>query len=119
VGLAGASIGGRGAVPLGHGAGLPAGDAHEINLSATLGEPLVGEGVPELVRVQSRETRLGAAPLSTDVWNRAWWRCGTGELLLDAVLWCGHCVIGSGENRSHGADSPGCDDCLGDADGTA
>jgi hypothetical protein len=64
VGLAGASIGGRGAVALEHGAGLPAGDAHEIDLSTTLGEPLVREGVPELVRVQPRKTRLGAAPLS-------------------------------------------------------
>ena len=52
MGLAGASIGGRGALPLEQGVGLPASDAHEINPQVTLGEPLVGEGVPELVRVQ-------------------------------------------------------------------
>jgi hypothetical protein len=62
--LCGASISGRGAVSLEHGAGLPAGDGHESNLSTTVGEPLVGKGVPELVRVQPRETRLGAALLS-------------------------------------------------------
>jgi hypothetical protein len=51
VGFTGAGVGGRGAVPLEHRAGLPASDAHEVGLGAALGEPLVREGVPELVRM--------------------------------------------------------------------
>src|SRR6266508_3018662 len=50
-GFTGAGVGGRGAVPLEHRAGLPASDAHEVGLGAALGEPLVREGVPELVRM--------------------------------------------------------------------
>ncbi len=51
VGFTGAGVGGRGAVPLEHRAGLPASDAHEVGLGAGLGEPLMREGVPELVRM--------------------------------------------------------------------
>jgi hypothetical protein len=43
VGLAGASVGRRGAVALQHRTGLPAGQAHQVGLSPTLGEPLMGK----------------------------------------------------------------------------
>jgi hypothetical protein len=52
--LAGAGVGGRGAVAAKHLAGLPAGQAHEVGFAATLGEPGVREGAAELVRVQTR-----------------------------------------------------------------
>jgi hypothetical protein len=60
VGLSGASVRGRGAVALQHRAGPPPGQAHQVGLSPALGEPLVGEGVTELVRVQ-----VGQAGLAT------------------------------------------------------
>jgi hypothetical protein len=43
-------------------AGLPAGQPHQIGLAATLGQPGVGEGVTELVRVQPWQTGLVAPP---------------------------------------------------------
>ena len=46
MGLAGALVGGRGTVAVRHGAGAPAGQAHQVGLAAVLGEPLMGEGVP-------------------------------------------------------------------------
>src|SRR6266498_1595723 len=61
VGFTGAGVGGRGAIALQHDAGLPAGDAHEVDLTAALGEPRVREGVPELVRTQPIDPRLLAA----------------------------------------------------------
>jgi hypothetical protein len=60
VGLAGAGVGGGGAVALKHDAGLPAGDPHKVALGTTLGEPLMSEGMAQLVGVQSREARSGA-----------------------------------------------------------
>jgi hypothetical protein len=51
VGLAGAGVGGRGAIAGEHLAGAPTGDAHQIHLVAAGAEPLVGEGVAEHVRV--------------------------------------------------------------------
>ena len=44
-----------------HGAGLPAGQAHQVGLPAAFGQPLVGEGVAQLVRVQAGQTSLLAA----------------------------------------------------------
>ena len=58
MGLSGTSVGGSGAVPLEHLAGLPAGDAHQVGLRPTLGEPLVGEGVAELVGMQAGDAGL-------------------------------------------------------------
>jgi hypothetical protein len=46
VGLAGAFVGGRGAIASQHGPGLPTGQPHQVGLAPALGEPLVGEGVP-------------------------------------------------------------------------
>ena len=51
MGLAGPGISSRGPIALQHGARLPAGQAHQVGLPATLGQPLVGEGVPQLVPV--------------------------------------------------------------------
>ena len=59
--LSGAGVGGRGAVAAKHLAGLPAGQPHQIGFAATLGEPGMGEGVAELVRVQVGKAGLGAA----------------------------------------------------------
>ena len=59
--LSGAGVGGRGAVAAEHRPGPPAGQAHEVRLAAALGEPGVGEGVAELVRVQVGEAGLGPA----------------------------------------------------------
>jgi hypothetical protein len=61
MGFTGASVGRECAIALEHRPRLPPGDLHQVGLSAILDQPLVGEGVPELVRVQARETRLGAA----------------------------------------------------------
>src|SRR6266487_2476170 len=58
--FAGAGVGSRGAIALKHGAGLPAGDPHEVGLATTPGEPLVRE-VSELMRVAPWEARLRAA----------------------------------------------------------
>src|SRR4029450_9447059 len=63
MGLAGAGVGGAGAVAAEHVAGLPAGQAHQVGFAAALGQPLVAEGVPELVRVEVRDGGLGGAPL--------------------------------------------------------
>jgi hypothetical protein len=52
VGVAGAFVGGRGAVALEHLRGAPAGKAHERAIVAARGLPLVGEkGVAEHVQV--------------------------------------------------------------------
>jgi Rhodopirellula transposase DDE domain len=51
MGLASPGIGRGGAVALQHGARLPAGQAHQVGLPAAFGQPLVGEGVAQLVRV--------------------------------------------------------------------
>jgi hypothetical protein len=61
VSLSSSGVGGRSAVPLEHSAGLPIRDAHEVTFRAALGEPLVGEGVAELVRMEAWEADLGAA----------------------------------------------------------
>jgi hypothetical protein len=61
VGLTGAGVGGRGAVPLQHRTGPPPGQAHQVGLSPALGEPLMREGVAELMRVQVRQAGLAAA----------------------------------------------------------
>jgi hypothetical protein len=37
---------------------LPAGQAHEVGLPAAFGQPLVGEGVAQLVRVQAGQASL-------------------------------------------------------------
>jgi hypothetical protein len=68
VGLAGASVGGGGAGALQHRAGLPAGQAHQVGLSPVLGEPLMREGVAELMRVQVRQAGLAAA--ASSIWTR-------------------------------------------------
>ena len=60
VGLSGASVRGRGAVALQHRAGPPPGQAHQVGLSPTLGEPLMGERVTELVRMQIGQAGLAA-----------------------------------------------------------
>ncbi len=46
VGLAGAFVGGQGAVACQHGPGLPTGQPHQVGLAPALGELLVGEGMP-------------------------------------------------------------------------
>jgi hypothetical protein len=58
--FASTGIGSGGAVALEHGAGLPPGDTHQIRLGATLGQPLVGERVAELVRVERWHLRTPA-----------------------------------------------------------
>jgi hypothetical protein len=55
VGLASTFVGCSGAVAAQHGAGLPAGKAHQVGFVATLGQPQVGEGVAELVRMESSQ----------------------------------------------------------------
>jgi hypothetical protein len=59
--LASPGIGSRGTVPLEHRTGLPAGQAHQVRLTTTFGEPLVGEGVPQPVGVQISKTSLATA----------------------------------------------------------
>src|SRR5829696_6601727 len=61
VGVAGAGVGGGGAVAGEHLAGAPPGDAHQVGLVAARAEPLVGEGVPEHVWVEVRDTSLPGA----------------------------------------------------------
>ena len=56
--FAGAGVGGRSPITTEHLAGPPAGQPHQIGLAATLGEPSMGEGVAELMRVQSRQASL-------------------------------------------------------------
>jgi len=60
VGLPGSLISGRRAVPVHHRPALPAGDPHQVTLVAPLGQPRVGKGVAEHVRVQLGDARLGA-----------------------------------------------------------
>jgi hypothetical protein len=63
MGLTSPRVRGRGAVALQHRAGLPAGQAHQVGLPTALGQPLMGEGVPQLVGVQARQASLlTAAP---------------------------------------------------------
>jgi hypothetical protein len=59
VGLTGAGVGGRGAVALQHLTRLPAGQAHQVGLAAAVGQPLMGEGVPELVGMPALAGRPG------------------------------------------------------------
>jgi hypothetical protein len=54
----GAGRRGRSRVAVHHLPTAPTGEPHEISLGAAFGEPLVGEGVSELVRVQVLEARL-------------------------------------------------------------
>ena len=61
MGLAGPGVRGRSAVALQHGAGLPAGQAHQVGLPAAFGQPLVREGVAQLVWVQAGQASLLAA----------------------------------------------------------
>ena len=49
MGVAGAGVGGAGAVAGHHRPRSPPGQAHQVDLGAALGKPLVGEGVAELV----------------------------------------------------------------------
>jgi hypothetical protein len=49
VSVAGAGVGGAGAVAGHHRPGPPPGQAHQINFGAALGKPLVSEGMAELV----------------------------------------------------------------------
>ena len=60
--LAGAFVGRGGAVAAQHRAGLPAGKTHQVGLVATLRQPQVGEGVAELVRMESLQPGLAAPP---------------------------------------------------------
>ena len=52
---------GRRGVALEHLPAAPAGQAHQVAFVATLGEPRVGKGVAELVRMYLAETSLFAA----------------------------------------------------------
>jgi hypothetical protein len=61
--FAGAGVGGRGAIALEHLAGPPTGDPHEVGLVAAHAQPLVGEGVAELVGMQVRNAGLLPATL--------------------------------------------------------
>jgi hypothetical protein len=49
VSVAGAGVGGAGAVAGHHRPRPPPSQAHQVHLGATLGKPLVGEGMAELV----------------------------------------------------------------------
>jgi hypothetical protein len=51
----------RRGVAVDHLAGLPAGQAHQVAFVAAGGQPRVGEGVAELMRVQAGEPDAGAA----------------------------------------------------------
>jgi hypothetical protein len=61
VGVAGAGVGGAGAVAGHHRPRSPPGQAQQIQFGAALGEPLVGEGVAELVGVQAGQPGLPTA----------------------------------------------------------
>lgn len=54
-------IGGGRPVALQHLAGSPAGQPHQVTLRPALGQPLVGERVPELVRVHTVDAGLEAS----------------------------------------------------------
>jgi WD40 repeat protein len=58
MGLAGATVSRRGAVAPQHGARAPAGQPHQVGLAPALGQPLVGEGMAQLVGVQAGEVGL-------------------------------------------------------------
>ena len=60
VGGAGAFVGSRGGVPASPLPGAPPGQAHEVALVPALGEPLVGEGVSELMGVDGHANGLAA-----------------------------------------------------------
>lgn len=53
-------VGCAGRVASEHAARLPAGEAHQVTFGAAAGEPVMGERVPELVRVKLGEPDLGA-----------------------------------------------------------
>ena len=59
--FAGAGVGGAGAVAGHHRPRPPPGQAHQVDLGATLGKPLVSEGVAELVGVQAGQPGLPTA----------------------------------------------------------
>jgi hypothetical protein len=61
--LASPLIGSRGAIALQHRAGLPASQPHEVRLATAFREPLMGEGMPQPMRVQVRQTGLVATSL--------------------------------------------------------
>jgi hypothetical protein len=61
MGLTSPGVRGRGAVTLQHRTGLPARQAHQVGLPAALGQPLVREGVAQLVGVQAGQASLLAA----------------------------------------------------------
>ena len=63
VSLACPSIGCGGTIALKHRAGLPARQTHQVRLAASPGEPLVGEGVAELVRVEAGQVSLPATAI--------------------------------------------------------
>src|SRR5215218_9383482 len=58
VGVAGPGVGGAGAVAGHHRPRSPPGQAHQVDLGAALGKPLVSEGVAELVGL--RQVEAGA-----------------------------------------------------------
>ena len=59
----GALVGGAGGVPADHLPRPPPGEAHQVGLLPAGGQPAVGEGVPEQVRVESSDPGVVAAPL--------------------------------------------------------
>ena len=61
MGLARPFVGGGGTVALQHDPGAPAGDPHQVGLVAALGEPGMGEGVAEPMRVEVGDAGLLAA----------------------------------------------------------
>lgn len=63
MGLACSNVGSRGPIALEHRARPPAGQPHQIRLAATFSEPLVGEGVAKLMRMQARQTGFPATAL--------------------------------------------------------
>jgi hypothetical protein len=56
--LAGPGVGGRGAVATEHLPGPPAGQAHQVRLAATLGEPRVGEWLGKRGRLTAENRAL-------------------------------------------------------------
>jgi hypothetical protein len=87
MGLAGPGISSRGPIALQHGARLPPGQTHQVGLPAAFGQPLVREGVAQLVRVQARQSGLLAAAsvseaLDTLVFDQIRRRCYAPGVLL-------------------------------------
>jgi hypothetical protein len=66
-------------VPVHHGTGLPAGQAHEVTLGTAGGQPRGRERVPKLVRMQPRQADRGA-PLRDDLEHT---RGGHGAVAAD------------------------------------